>query len=74
MLDKVKNLIKEYGLDVSTVFESQSHLNNNLSVGIEEGSNEGYYVVVKLCYTEINIRVHDKDEALKTLGVMLILL
>lgn len=72
MEKKINKLIKDYKLDVEGKTQNKTESEN--SIGIMTGSNEGYYVCItenNICY---NLRTHSKDEALKILGVMLILL
>ena len=73
MLEKIEKVIKDYGCQVEAVTDYPC--NDNISIGIEQGNNEGYYV--KVCNgrgTEYALRIHDKNEALKTMGSMLTLL
>jgi len=65
----VEQLMKEYQLQSEcTTSKSTYDLN---SVRIEEGSIEGYFIIIVYDDIEYTIRQHDYNEALKILGVML---
>jgi hypothetical protein len=71
---RIRDIIKSYKLDVEAITSNKAECNVNCKIAIETGNNEGYYVTVTSDNITYNLRTHNKNEALKILGCMLILL
>ena len=71
--EDIEGIIKGYKLDISTVVEKEESGDEPFSITFVLGSNEGYFVAVTSGKISYYMRVHDKSEALKVLGCMLIL-
>jgi len=76
MKSRIEKLVTDYKLNVESQTGSlllEPH-NRTLEVSISLGNNEGYYVTVNDYGHAYHLRTHSKEEALKILGVMLMLL
>jgi hypothetical protein len=69
--DKVNQFIQSYQIEAEHVSLVALKECCNTTIAIETGSNEGYYVVVTEALHSVALRFHNKNEALKCLGVML---
>lgn len=74
MKNYIEELIRCYKLDVQAMSESVLSRETKFEISIDLGSNEGYYVNISKGCDAYHLRMHSKDEAVKTLGVMLCLL
>ena len=76
MRKKIEEIIKAYNLSVEAITEGvlRMEFSTRFEISIDLGSNEGYYVNITEGCEAYHLRLHDKNEALKTLGCMLILL
>jgi len=73
MKERINKIIHDYKLDVESVHSSAQE-NAVFQAAISTGTNEGYYVTVSGGIESHSMRTHSRDEALKILGCMLILL
>ena len=71
---KVNQVIKDYKLQIDGLLIHESNFNSNTKITIETGNNEGYYVTYTEEKISVGLRIHSKDEALKAMGCLLILM
>jgi hypothetical protein len=73
---RIEEIIKSYKLEVEAITKGclKEEFAVNFEITISTGSNEGYYVSITEGCIVYHLRMHSKNEALKILGCMLILL
>jgi hypothetical protein len=76
MKKQIEQIIKDYRLQIENISIGalKPEFYVNFEISISTGSNEGYYVSIAKYCDIYHLRTHDKNEALKILGCMLILL
>jgi len=73
MENKIKLIIIEHKLDVAAITSCKNKESIGFRIAIATGNTEGYYVSITTDDMQYFLRIHDSAEALKALGVMLLL-